>query len=158
MDNMQPYDDLKRRQQAAAAASYIQSSDENPDEVADNLNFAREYAQRTGNPLPTQQLVKEYRPMFQRLMDETRDKVPLSTARKTATWYGENPMAILLAKDDVYNLCSFEASARSILTPSSPPAASRRNPPQARSRARRPPALRRSQERDFRAQPSPPYP
>ncbi len=108
MDNMQPYDDLKRRQQAAAAASYIQSSDENPDEVADNLNFAREYAQRTGNPLPTQQLVKEYRPMFQRLMDETRDRVPLSTARKTATWYGENPMAILLAKDDVYNLCSFE--------------------------------------------------
>jgi hypothetical protein len=41
-------------------------------------------------------------------MDETRDKVLLSTARKTATWYGENPTAILLAKDDVYNLCSFE--------------------------------------------------
>lgn len=108
MDNMQPYDDWKRRQQAAAAASYIQSSDENPDEVADNLNFAREYSERTGNPLPPIPLVKENRDVFQRTMDESRNKALLSTARKTATWYGENPMAVLLAKDDVYNLCSFE--------------------------------------------------
>lgn len=112
MDNMQPYDDWKRRQQGAAAASYIQSSDENPDEVADNLNFAREYSERTGNPLPTLSMVREYRPTFQRIMDETRDKALLSTARKTATWYGENPKAILLAKDDVYNLCSFEEMAQ----------------------------------------------
>ncbi len=108
MDNMQPYDVWKRRQQDAAVASYIQSSDENPDEVANSLNFAREYSERTGNPLPTLPMVKEYRPTFQSIMDETRNKAPLSTARKTATWYGENPMAVLLAKDDVYNLCSFE--------------------------------------------------
>lgn len=112
MDNMQPYDDWKRRQQGAAAASYIQSSDENPDEVADSLNFARQYSERTGNPLPTLSMVREYRPTFQRIMDETRDKALLSTARKTATWYGENPMAVLLAKDDVYNLCSFEEMAQ----------------------------------------------
>ncbi|WP_416063944.1 hypothetical protein ACK9YZ_11940 [Rhizobium sp. ZK1] len=112
MDNMQPYDDWKRRQQGAAAASYIQSSDENPDEVADNLNFARQYSERTGNPLPTLSMIREYRPTFQRIMDETRDKALLSTARKTATWYGENPMAILLAKDDVYNLCSFEEAVQ----------------------------------------------
>ncbi|MBB3441343.1 hypothetical protein FHT93_001168 [Rhizobium sp. BK379] len=35
MDSMQPYDVWKRRQQAAAtASSIIQSSDENPEEVA----------------------------------------------------------------------------------------------------------------------------
>ena len=112
MDSMQPYDVWKRRQQSAAAASYIQSSDEDPDEVADSLNFARQYSERTGNPLPTLSMVREYRPTFQRIMDETRDKALLSTARKTATWYGENPMAVLLAKDDVYNLCSFEEMAQ----------------------------------------------
>lgn len=112
MDNMQPYDVWKRRQQDAAVASYIQSSDENPDEVANSLNFAREYSERTGNPLPTFPMVKEHRPTFQRIMDETRNKALLSTARKTATWYGENPMAVLLAKDDVYNLCSFEEMAQ----------------------------------------------
>ncbi|GAA3112743.1 hypothetical protein GCM10010520_66160 [Rhizobium viscosum] len=111
MDITSDYDvwSRKRRQQDAAAAdSNIQSSDENPDEVADNLNFAREYADTTGNPAPSLELVKEHRDLLQKRMDEQRNKAMLSTARRTATWYGENPMAVLLAKDDVYNLCSFE--------------------------------------------------
>ncbi|MBB3441345.1 hypothetical protein [Rhizobium sp. BK379] len=98
----------QRQQDAAAVSSNIQSSDENPDEVAGSLNFAREYADATGNPAPSLELVKEHRDLLQKRMDEQRNKAMLSTARRTATWYGENPMAVLLAKDDVYNLCSFE--------------------------------------------------
>ncbi|MBW9054871.1 hypothetical protein [Rhizobium mesosinicum] len=111
MDITSDYDALSRRrrqQDAAAASSNIQSSDENPDKVADNLNFAREYAQVTGNPAPSPQMVKEFRDVLQQRMDEARNTAMLSTARRAATWYGENPMAVLLAKDDVPNLCSFE--------------------------------------------------
>lgn len=102
----------QRQQNAAAVSSNIQSSDENPDEVANSLNFAREYADVTGNPIPSLELVKEHRDLLQKRMDEQRNKVMLSTARRTATWYRENPMAVLLAKDDVYNLCSLEQATQ----------------------------------------------
>ncbi|MFC5760387.1 hypothetical protein [Rhizobium sp. GCM10022189] len=108
MDNMQPYDDLKRRQQAAAAASYIQSSDENPDEVANNLNLAREFSATTGKPVPPPQLVAEHPDFFQKQTDDARNKAILSSSPRLARWLSENATATPLAEDDLHNLSSLE--------------------------------------------------
>lgn len=77
MDITSDYDvwSRKRRQQeAAAASSVIQSSNENPDEVADNLNFAREYADATQNLVPPPPLVREYREVLQGRTDHARNR------------------------------------------------------------------------------------
>ncbi len=171
MDNVQDNNALsrKRDQQAAAtASSIIQSSDENPDKVADSLNFAREYGRVTGNPVPTFQMVKENRETLQRVMDEARNRPLLSNARKTATWYAENPTAALLAKDDVYNLCSFEEMAQrfgqipkafgDIGLPAKDPAATSTNPeasPPESPAALHPPALNAGATDDQAVNPPP---
>ncbi|TCS05289.1 hypothetical protein [Rhizobium sp. BK418] len=121
MDMMSDYDvwSRKRRQQdAAAASSVIQSSDENPDEVADNLNFAREFAATTGNLIPPLPMVKDNRDPLQRLIDDVRNKKILSSSPRLARWLSENAATAPLAKDDLHNLSALERLAQT--NPQSP--------------------------------------
>lgn len=114
MDSMQNNSALsrKRDQQAAAtASSIIQSSDENPDEVAENLSLARKLSETTGKTVPPQ-MITGNREFVQGIIDAERNRLVLSMSPRTATWCSENPTAALLAKDDVYNLCSFEEMAQ----------------------------------------------
>ena len=115
MDSMQDNNAFsrKRDQQAAAtASSIIQSSDENPDEVAEDQNLAVEYVRVTGNPPPPLPMMPGNREFFQGLIDAERNRRILALSPRTATWLSENPSAALLAKDDIHNLSSFEEMAQ----------------------------------------------
>jgi len=121
MDSVQNNNVLSRkqaRQASATASSIIQSSDENPDEVADNLNFAREFAATTGNLVPPLPMVKDNRDALQRLIDDVRNKEILSSSPRLARWLNENAATTPLAKDDLHNLSALERLGQT--TPRSP--------------------------------------
>ncbi|MGO4193742.1 hypothetical protein AB4Z13_00040 [Rhizobium sp. YAF28] len=116
MDSMQDNNALSRKRDqkaAATASSIIQSSDENPDEVAGNLSFARKFSETTGKPV-SPQMITGNRELLQGIIDAERNRLILSISPRTATWLSENPTAAVLAKDDIYNLGSFEKLAQKL--------------------------------------------
>lgn len=141
MDNVQNNNALSRkqaRQAAATASSIIQSSDENPEQVAEDRDLAVTYVRVTGNPPPPPQMMPGNREFFQRIIDAERNRLILSMSPRTASWLSENPSAAILAKDDIHNLSSFEEMAQrfgqvpkafgDIKPPAKEPVASSTNP------------------------------
>jgi len=115
MDSMQDNNALSRKrdqQSAATASSIIQSSDENPDEAAEDKDLAVTYVRVTGNPPPPLPMMPGNREFFQGLIDAERNRRILALSPRTASWLLENPSAAMLAKDDIHNLSSFEEMAQ----------------------------------------------
>ncbi|XAZ21710.1 hypothetical protein LVY75_23135 [Sinorhizobium sp. B11] len=115
MDSVQNNNALSRkqaRQAAATASSIIQSSDENPDQVAEDRDLAVTYVRVTGNPPPPRQMMPGNREFLQGIIEAERNRLILSLSPRTATWLSENPTAAVLAKDDIHNLGSLEHAAQ----------------------------------------------
>ncbi|QWW70168.1 hypothetical protein [Rhizobium sp. WYJ-E13] len=115
MDNMQDNNASSRkrdRQAAATASSIIQSSDENPDQVAEDKDLAVTYVRVTGNLAPPPQMLPGNRELLQGIIDAERNRRILALSPRTASWLRENPSAAMLAKDDIHNLSSFEEVAQ----------------------------------------------
>ncbi|MDX0262438.1 hypothetical protein GOC60_14745 [Sinorhizobium meliloti] len=114
MDTIADYNAWKARQQqngVGAAQVVIGSVNENPDEIAGDLNLASEFGKVTGNPVPPVPMVKEYRNVFQGAIEREKNKTILSKSPVLTEWL-RNPDNAAIARDDLENLSWFEGFAR----------------------------------------------
>lgn len=96
-----------RNNSVGAAQVVLGSVEDNPDELAGDLNLAKDFAKTTGNPTPPAPLVKEYRNIFQQKVEEARNKTILSSSPKLAQWLID-PENAALSKDDLPGLSYWE--------------------------------------------------
>ncbi|RUM19300.1 hypothetical protein EFQ99_31535 [Rhizobium vallis] len=101
---------------AAAAAVALRSSDGDPDQVASDLRLAEDYARETGSPVPTPELVKQYRDSFRQKTQEAQNATILSESPVLSNWL-LMPGNAVLAGDDVVGLAYFERIGRPSTTP-----------------------------------------
>lgn len=114
MDTIADYNAWKARQQqngVGAAQVVIGSVNENPDEIAGDLNLASEFGKVTGSPVPPVPMVKEYRNVFQEAIEREKSKTILSKSPVLTEWL-RNPDNAAIARDDLENLSWFEGFAR----------------------------------------------
>lgn len=114
MDTIADYNNWKARQQqngVGAAQVVLGAVEEQPDELAGDLNLANEFGKTTGNPVPPVPLVKEYRNVFQEAIERKRSETILSKSPVLTEWL-RNPENAALARDDLQNLSWFEGFSR----------------------------------------------
>src|SRR5690606_31398289 len=114
MDNLADYSAWKAKQQqssANAASIVIGTVEDQPDQLAGDLNLASEFGKITGNPVPPVPLVKEYRNVFQQKIEEAKSKTILSKSPVLSEWL-RNPDNAAIARDDLENLSWFEGFGR----------------------------------------------
>ncbi|MCC6863279.1 MAG: hypothetical protein IT544_00520, partial [Rhodobacteraceae bacterium] len=97
----------RQQQNAAAAGIVLNTTDKNPDDVALNLNLANDWAKTTGKPVPPLPLVEEYRPVFQKQINDKQNSTILADAPKLSEWL-KNPDNAALAQDDLPGLSWWE--------------------------------------------------
>lgn len=98
----------KRQAQNAAAANVVLSTvDQQPDEVAADIQLGQQFSETTGNPQPPLPLVTEYRPLFQQQVEQARNSTILSRSPMLSDWL-RNPQNAALARDDLEGLSWWE--------------------------------------------------
>lgn len=98
----------RAQKQATAAATIVMGAiDANPDETAGDLRLANDWAKETGRPVPPLPLVNEYRPVFQKQIEEKRNSTILANNPALTEWL-RNPANAAIAKDAVEELSFFE--------------------------------------------------
>lgn len=112
MDTIGDYEawKAKRQQNGVGAASVVLGSvEDQPDQLAGDLNLATEFGKVTGNPVPPAPMVKEYRSVFQSAIDKTRAETILSSSPRLTEWL-RNQENAALAKDDLEGLSWWETA------------------------------------------------
>lgn len=110
MDSIADYEAWKARNQQNSAGSaqiVLDSVETPPDQSAEHLNLADEYAKATGNPSPPLPLVREYRSLFQQRIDAAKNSTILSRSPRLSEWL-RNPVNASVAKDDIEGLSWWE--------------------------------------------------
>ena len=110
MNTIADYNAWKSRQQqngVGAAQVVLGSVNESPDEVAGDMNLAKEFAKATGNPVPPVPMVKEYRNVFQEAIEREKNKTILSRSPILTEWL-RNPYNAALTRDDLDGLSWWE--------------------------------------------------
>lgn len=98
---------------AAAAQIVIGSVEDQPDQLAGDLNLANDFAKVTGGIVPPTPLVKEYRNVFQQKIEEHKNATILHKSPKLSDWL-RDPENAAVARDDLDNLSWFEGFGRGL--------------------------------------------
>lgn len=96
---------------AAAAQLVIGSVEDQPDQLAGDLNLANDFAKVTGGIVPPTPMVKEYRNEFQKKIEQARNSTILTKSPKLSEWL-RDPENAAIARDDLENLSWFEGFNR----------------------------------------------
>jgi len=96
-----------------AAQVVIGSVEEAPDQVAGDMNLAREFGRTFGQPTPPTPLVREYRNVFQRRIEEERARTMLSGKPRLTDWLRDQDNAAI-ARDSLAELGWFEGLGRGV--------------------------------------------
>lgn len=114
MDTLADYNAWKSKQQShgvGAASVVLGAIDTTPDQAAGDFTLANEFGKVTGNPVPPQPMVREFRNVFQAAIAREKTKTTLSKAPVLTEWL-RNPDNAAMASDDLDNLSWFEGLAR----------------------------------------------
>jgi len=104
------YEAWKSRQQQAGVGAVnvvLGSIDEPPDQAAENLRLGTDFAKATGNPSPPISMVKQYKPVFQRAVEQAKASTILSSSPLLTEWL-RTPENAAIARDDLENMSVFE--------------------------------------------------
>lgn len=115
MPTVKEYEAWKARQQQATIgkANIVLGQDwqQQPDEVAENLNFAKEASAAVGNPVPLPMVADPAtRSVFERIVAEKKQSTILTQSPKLADWL-RVPQNAALARDDLEGLSWWETAA-----------------------------------------------
>lgn len=116
MDTLADYEDRKAKQQqngVGAAKVVLGSVEDQPDQAAGDMNLASEFGKVTGNPVPPLPMVKEYRSVFQKAIEDHKNSTILSSSPRLADWL-RSPENAAVAKDEFDNLSWFEGFGRGV--------------------------------------------
>lgn len=116
MKTLADYEAWKSRQQqngVGAAKVVLGSVDDAPDAIAKDMTLGSDFAKATGNPKPPLSMVKQYRPVFERQVEQAKASAILSSSPLLAEWL-RNPENAGVARDDLDNLSWFEQQARAL--------------------------------------------
>ncbi len=114
MDSLSDYEAWKNKQQennVGAASVVLSSAADTPDQAASDFKLANDFGKVTGNPVPPQPLVKEFRNVFQQKIEEAKNKTILASSPRLTEWL-RNPDNASVARDDLSNLSWFEGFGR----------------------------------------------
>ena len=110
MDGIADYEAWKAKQAGnavGAAGVVIGAQDQQPDQIAGDLNLASEYGKVTGNPVPPAPMAAEYRSVFQAAIDKKRAETILTSSPRLTEWL-RNPENAGVARDDLEGLSWWE--------------------------------------------------
>ncbi|MFC4353172.1 hypothetical protein ACFOW6_16605 [Fodinicurvata halophila] len=98
----------KRQKHGVGGVKIVLGSvEDQPDKVASDIKLANEFGQVTGNPIPPKAMVKEYRNVFERKIEEVRIQQTLAASPKLTDWL-HSPDNIALSRDDLERLAWME--------------------------------------------------
>ena len=83
-----------------AASVVLASVEDQPDQVAGDLQLANEFGKLTGNPVPPAPMVKEYRGLFQAEIERRQATAWLNSA-PTLAEFVRNPENAALVRDEI---------------------------------------------------------
>lgn len=114
MKTLAEYEAWKSSQQQAgvgAANIVLGSINEPPDQAAESMRLGLDFAKATGRPSPSISMVKQYKPVFQRAVEQARASTVLSSSPRLTSWL-LNPENAAVARDDLEGLSWWETGLK----------------------------------------------
>ena len=105
----------RQKQTVGAASVVLASVEDQPDQVAGDLQLANEYGKLTGNPVPPAPMVKEYRGLFQAEIERKQASAWLNSA-PTLAEFVRNPENAALVRDDLSALSAWDKMRKAAAT------------------------------------------
>ena len=105
----------KQKQTVGAASLVLASVEDQPDQVAGDLQLANEFGKLTGNPVPPAPMVKEYRGLFQAEIERRQATQTLAGAPVLAEFV-RNPENAALVRDDLSALSAWDKMRKAAAT------------------------------------------
>ena len=105
----------KQKQTVGAASVVLASVEDQPDQVAGDLQLANEFGKLTGNPVPPAPMVKEYRGLFQAEIERRQATQTLAGAPVLAEFV-RNPENAALVRDDLSALSAWDKMRKAAAT------------------------------------------
>ena len=105
----------KQQQTVGAASVVLASVEDQPDQVAGDLQLANEFGKLTGNPVPPAPMVKEYRGLFQAEIERRQATQTLAGAPVLAEFV-RNPENAALVRDDLSALSAWDKMRKAAAT------------------------------------------
>lgn len=94
-------------QDAAKAGLVVSTTQDSPDEVANDRRLARQFSATTGKPTPPTPLVKQFRPLFKQHLDQSWASTSLRSA-PLLSQFMLDPEVAAMAKDDIDSMSWWE--------------------------------------------------
>jgi hypothetical protein len=104
--------DEQHRANVGVALVHLNTSEDEPGDVADRMRLGQSFSETTGNPLPPLPVMKGNEALFQQAIDDKLNATILQQAPRLAGWLAADPTNAALAKDSVHDLAWWEKHAQ----------------------------------------------
>lgn len=112
-DFIREQNETSQKQSVGAATIALGVVEDQPDQIAGDLNLANEFGKVTGNPVPPAPVVKEYRGVFEAAIERKKAETVLASAPTLAAFM-RNPENAALVRDDLGALSSWDRMSKAL--------------------------------------------